>query len=135
VQRFTVNLGETARHGRRQSGQNAAPQDTTKPKRSDAPIAARCGGRSVADPQEELELRTPGYAKQATAGCDLGDAEGFSGSLGELKPVFKAVLASAVRISHPAICPPVRGRSPLLGLSLVGLTQTQNAVIRSNFDD
>jgi GAF domain len=72
---------------------------TTKPKRDNAPTAARQGSFSVADLQGKLDART----KQLNEAIERENATAevlrvISSSPGELEPVFRSLLASAMRI-------------------------------------
>src|SRR5262245_13471491 len=71
----------------------------TRPKRSNAPTAARQGSPSVVDLQEELDERT----RQLNEAIEREHATAevlrvISRSPGELEPVFKAMLENAVQL-------------------------------------
>ena len=72
---------------------------TTKPKRSNAPKAARQGGSSVADLQGKLDARTRQLneaIKRENATAEV--LRVISSSPGELEPVFQAMLENATRL-------------------------------------
>jgi GAF domain-containing protein/two-component sensor histidine kinase len=70
-----------------------------KPKRNNAPRAARRRSSSVADPQEQVTILARELAEAREQQTATSEVLGIiSGSPGELGPVFGAILANAIRI-------------------------------------
>jgi hypothetical protein len=75
------------------------PASTTKPKRNNAPTAARPASSTLADLQEQISALTRELAEareQQTASSEV--LQVISSSRGELEMVFEAILANAVRL-------------------------------------